>query len=599
MKAFRYVIYAVIDLQLDGILHIGNGDDDSIGLAVNSQGQYIIPATGFAGPVRHGIGEKSDANDSNNKYDKYFGSSEGDDSRIYFYDAVCEDTYVEKRTGVKIDSRLGTAEDKYLYNTYYLGDGMTTSIRLQAFAADQKEKKALIGISGDDAARCPASESANKAMDKSSQDSADESVGVIGEIIGEIASGRITFGAKTGIGAGRFKITGVRTRVLDLTNIEDRNSYLGGVKAMFDSCAPDQKLNKIAQEKEEEIPDFRLTAIIPDGLLVKSGDLSDIANDVNMNRAKHGRSGDEAKNADGGVGNSDINIEENESEYFIPGSTMKGLFRSYAETICHAKGLSDEKTDALVIALFGNKNEKKDSKAGDAADKVDEEKVSAVKNEPPRRAGKLRFSDVVIHKPCKVIHPRIKIDRWLGGTFETAKMSEELLSTKGEDSFDIDVSVNVQDDPYLMSAANAFIFLTCRDLARGLIPIGSGSSEGLGRLQGKKLFAKGGKYTFDGDGRVKMTDGSESANSFSEIQSWLGTLNKLCCDNYGDDTQNKFCGENTVDNQSDTVVAQTEKWWEELIEHSLRGDKRKKAGKGMRLGNQKKQADPKGSRKGA
>ena len=94
MKAFRYVIYAVIDLQLDGILHIGNGDDDSIGLAVNSQGQYIIPATGFAGPVRHGIGEKSDSNDSNNKYDKY--------CRMFFHTLIlpnCNYKYLVQHRG--------------------------------------------------------------------------------------------------------------------------------------------------------------------------------------------------------------------------------------------------------------------------------------------------------------------------------------------------------------------------------------------------------------------------------------------------------------------------------------------------------------------
>lgn len=473
MKPFRYVYYAKLHLKLNGILQVGDSDDNGIGLAVNAQGDFILPATGIAGAIRHVL--TADCHD----IIQYFGTKDDGDSKIYFYDAVCDRAYVERRTGVKIDSRYGVAEFKKLYNTFYLGDGLTTVIKLQGFAEDEKEKNVIEGI--------------------------------VFDIAQGIASGSISFGAKTSIGAGIFKLTELDSLMLDLSKKnsetgkqDDLELFLNGVDVCFDKC---EKKNFDVKENCGNLAGgmdrFRLTAGIPDALLVKSGELSDIADAVNMNHLVY------------------TDDDQVISEYYIPGSSVKGLFRSYAETICKVIGLDkklDSETgenlaDILITELYGNKNE-----TGDDEDKSD--------SKIHRKASKILFKDVPIKSPDKVLHSRVKIDRWLGGAIETAKMSEEILSTdegvKDKDGvLNIEVHVAKIANDKLRDAARALVFLTCRDLARGVIPVGSGSSQGLGRLGGYSLYI--------GDDRLKINNGKvvTTDKEREKLQSWLDSLSEL------------------------------------------------------------------------
>ena len=525
MRPFRYVSYVKIGLKLDGMLRMGDGDEDGVGMATNARGEFIIPATGIAGSVRHALaggdwdgskkavaadgddiegsrdqaaggddhneksaladgagndGSRDQASDSDAfkeiNWKKYFGDKDTGDSRIYFYDAVCNEAYIEKRTGVQLDSHYGVAKEKLLYNTYYLSDGLTTELRIQTFSNDEKDAQGR---------------SERKKMDR-----------IVHEIVRGIASGKITFGAKTGIGAGRFALTDTRSLVLDLRKAADREKYLDGVEACFMSCEPDEKL---WAEGNDIRPDFLLLADIPDGLLVKSGDMSDIADAVNMKHAKRGRNA--ANSGQNPVSNGEN--DEAAEAYYIPGSSLKGLFRSYAENISVACGLGEEHAKLLVTELFGSDNsqdkEKRETRAQEA------EKKTA-----PRKAGRIYFRDVEITEPKAVLHSRIKIDRWLGGAMETAKMSEQLLSTEDNDEAALRIEVRLGEikDSRLLNAAKALVFLTCRDLARGALPVGSGSSQGLGRLHGRRLTADGMEFKVE-DGRILPDDGvDESGKGF-------------------------------------------------------------------------------------
>lgn len=413
MRRFTRVLYGQIDVCLQSALHVGGQDEDHFFMAVNGGGEYILPGTALGGVIKHYLSQE---NLENAACYKALLGDEDSDSSVYFYDAVISHADVETRTGVRIDHRTGTADDGGLYTQYYLSSGARMQLRLQLFAEDEQEEKL------------------EKAM--------------LSDIVSSIAQGKIRFGARTRSGAGLLEVTDAYERSLDLTIEADLDRYLEGEEACFENLKETGKRIPVPEKPDNAQGGdlWILTADIPQGLIVRSGEASDMADAVNMS---HGSDG---------------------TRYYIPGTSIKGVMRTYAEKVIHTLGIDE----ALLTAVFGV-----------TPDEQEEKKASHVLTR-----------DTEIEHPQRTLYPRIRIDRVAGGTMTGAKMCAEILS-KPEKPLEIRVIVDGSLDEKIRKAANALVFLALRDLGLGLVRIGGSGSVGFGRLQGKSLSWNGKTAQFD------------------------------------------------------------------------------------------------------
>jgi CRISPR/Cas system CSM-associated protein Csm3 (group 7 of RAMP superfamily) len=420
MKTFRYVLYGKIKLTLDSVLHIGGSDNTSFKMAVDSNGKYILPSSGIAGAVGHAVRKMVP------EAAEFLGDTDHD-SKVYFYDAVCENAGIERRVGISIDDRYGTVGSGALINMDYVSPGMRTEICMQGFASTEEELDIIKDIF--------------KAAGTG------------------LASGNILLGAKKASGSGRFAVRDRRQEkpcgqslLLDLTKAEDRRQFLKGVQACFDAC---KDLTVFPELPERAWDTYVLEAETPYGILVAGGNPEDTADRVNMYRLIH---------------------EGNEKEYYIPGSTLKGLIRSYAYMAAAETGIDK----AVLEQIFGS--------AGKGLDENGNMTGSQ---------SRLFVRDCLIRNPGKTIHNRIRIDRWLGSALEGAKMDTEVLYTK-EEPLRLEVYISGELEESVRNTANALVYLALRDMGAGLLPVGSNGSIGRGRLKGRSLWINGTECTFEG-----------------------------------------------------------------------------------------------------
>ncbi len=295
MKTFRYVLYGKIKLTLDSVLHIGGSDNTSFKMAVDSNGKYILPSSGIAGAVGHAVRKMVP------EAAEFLGDTDHD-SKVYFYDAVCENAGIERRVGISIDDRYGTVGSGALINMDYVSPGMRTEICMQGFASTEEELDIIKDIF--------------KAAGTG------------------LASGNILLGAKKASGAGRFKVDENSEKqpvgqmlVLDLYNKKERVQYLQGVEACFASCSEELVFPDISEKGWDT---YILTADAPSGILVAGGNGEGIADKVNMYRLV--RDGEE-------------------KEYFIPGTTIKGYLLAYGRMAARALNVSG----AVLDEIYGCK----------------------------------------------------------------------------------------------------------------------------------------------------------------------------------------------------------------------------------------------------
>ena len=217
---------------------------------------------------------------------------------------------------------------------------------------------------------------------------------------------------------------------------------------------------------------FELEAMIPSGILVGSGEDSEIADKVNISR-----------------------IKEGEEIAFIPGTSIKGFLRDHSRRAVKALGLDK----GILMDLYG------------------EEEKEAVKT-----AGRVKTEDCDVLSPRRIIYNRIQIDRWLGGTIKSKKMDAEVIGTNTE-PVRIRVWIQNSQDSRAEKTGKALIFLALRDLGTGLAALGSGESIGWGRLKGQKLSINGQPCGFKKDpdlGHRTIVCGELE----EEIKEWLKVL---------------------------------------------------------------------------
>lgn len=238
-----FVFYGRIQMTSVSILHIGGDSEENFELAVNGDQQFIIPASGLVGCIRHYL-EK----DHRRAVTAFFGDRDRN-GRAYVYDAVL-DSYsgVETRNGIEIDRKYGTARNGRLYTRYYLSEGTKTCLQMKVYCQSKDEFTSLFQAIADG-----------------------------------IQAGDIAFGANRSNGAGCFKVDHAEYRILNLQNEKELETYLQD-DANWKGTA---YTPKAAEKSNDNL--FVLEAEIPNGLIVKDGEKHRGVNSYNIVRIVQGK----------------------------------------------------------------------------------------------------------------------------------------------------------------------------------------------------------------------------------------------------------------------------------------------------------------------
>lgn len=151
-------------------------------------------------------------------------------------------------------------------------------------------------------------------------------------------------------------------------------------------------------------------------------------------------------------------------KYVFRGDTLKGVIISQMKRIANtllADGLADEKSDNL----FGYVNN-------------DDQNVTKNNN---AKKGRLIANESNIEHAQDMVHHRIKIDHFTGGTFGGAKFDAKVLNHNVEE---IPLSITINK---FLPFEPIWLLHAFKDLLTQSVAIGAEKSIGRGRLHGKKL----------------------------------------------------------------------------------------------------------------
>ena len=238
----------------------------------------------------------------------------------------------------------------------------------------------------------------------------------------------IQFGGQKSNGCGYIELKSVLYKEFDIKNADDRNLWFK--EEYLEKSAYEEKISKLPSlEKTSLAYEITVNGKTEGEILVK---------DINIGTSSEVPDSSNMKNANG--------------NYIVPGSSFKGVIRSQIERI--AKYLKDDKA---VEEIFGSNEEKS--------------------------IGNVSFMDTVLYEEYPVISHRIHIDKFTGGVMQGSLFTEENMSGK------MIFKINIYDRENSEKSVG-FLIMALRDLANGIISVGSGYSVGKGIIDVSSITVK-------------------------------------------------------------------------------------------------------------
>ena len=159
------------------------------------------------------------------------------------------------------------------------------------------------------------------------------------------------------------------------------------------------------------------------------------------------------------------NIRNGKGDYIVPGSSLKGAVRAQMEQIEKRLQKSGRGTVSLIENSFGSKGNP----------------------EEKGKTGNLLFYDTVVGEQEEndkmPLSHRIHIDKFTGGVMQGGLFSEKNVAG----NLTMRIAVRDKNDP---EKTCGLLLLALRDLAIGVMNIGSGYNVGKGIIQVDKIFVK-------------------------------------------------------------------------------------------------------------
>ncbi len=262
---------------------------------------------------------------------------------------------------------------------------------------------------------------------------------VVINMLSAFSEGEILLGGQKTNGCGRFRIIKAEEKLLNMEEETDRKMWLSCDEIKYDDVT-----YKISPREASENYNISMSCDIVNSLIVKSRISGDMANDCESIRT-------------GG-------------NYYVPGSSIKGVIKNQAYAIAAYKNISPEHLDFI----FGRESLKKQS---------DDEGDNGIR-------GKIIFEDALIENPSTQKMHRVHIDKFTGGVLGSGKFDETVVS--GSFTINVRVSKSICKDgrDYSMAAA-ALALLALRDIGCGVIGLGGLSSVGRGFVSAEEILIDG------------------------------------------------------------------------------------------------------------
>ena len=286
-------------------------------------------------------------------------------------------------------------------------------------------------------------------------DEKEQFVTEIKNVLAMLNGGGILLGGQKSNGFGEVCLNSVWMKTFDLTSKEDRDKWI-----KEDELQKGEYTDIVSELKPVNNYAYNISfsGKTRNGLLVKG----------------YGKKGF-------GKGFADVfNIVDVAGDYIIPGSSTKGVIRSRIEMI--VKYLGKENAKEVITDIFGG-------------------------TDNDSRIGNLRVRDCVIGDREKndqtALSHRIHVDKLTGGVFSGGLFSEK----RAYGNIKLEFDISDRNNPEVTCG---YLVMVLRDLAAGMINLGSGGSVGNGDIIAEKLMINAGDKSASIDfktGSINDADG--------------------------------------------------------------------------------------------
>lgn len=404
-KIIKYLVKAVCAQPL----HIGSafGDKEEV-LVHPTDDRPFIQASSISGVLRQYYEKLHDEKQT----ERLFGTTSFDGaSKVRFSDGIFseKDLILELRPRVKINPETGTCDNSIIkgtnmqaghkFNMEYIGAGAEFQFSFYLY-------------------------------DDALQDDLED-------VLAAVHQESVQFGGQKSNGCGFINLKSLKRKTFDMTKQEDRRKW-ADEEMLEDHEYEDIFSHMEASSKKAIAYEVMVEGNTEGELLVKNIAVQDYGKDAPDS----------------------MNIRNAAKDYIVPGSSLKGSFRSQMERIASYIG-----NDNIIDGTFG--------KSGNS--------------QSAGRAGNIVFYDTIVgnreDNDCARVKSRIHIDKFTGGVMHGALFNEKNVS--GMVNFHI-----VIYDRNAPDSTCGLLLMALRDMALGVMNVGGGFNVGKGIIDVKKIVVR-------------------------------------------------------------------------------------------------------------
>lgn len=486
----KLILEGVIELCSPLIIGCGSQERSDVDIIWDGSNKPFIPATSFVGALRHFITvegrenalkqfwgfsgdgkyaqEANASSHANNapiavKGEKSPDAREEKQSSLRCRDLACKNGIIPKtaiRDGIAIDAKTGMVGSGKKFDYEVIEPGAQFDLRLEVSFENEATK--------------------------------DFSRSMIATIRVALEQESVRIGAKTNSGLGKIKLVGARVSEL---NFDDKRDIIRLLRKDFSNTTPLSGIQPF--RLREKCFTIDATFGLKNALIIRSA-----PSDPKMPDAVHIQS----------AGNP-----------VLPGTSLKGAIRSRAErivkTLIGNGDVKEGKANAFLNNLFGNVDcelQTQDAGKGMACNG---------KNKPKEALkGRIRIEEVTLPPFTSELQTRIKIDRFTGGTIESALLETMPLFSDGDDGKLIrNVRISLRN---YQDAEAGLMLLVLKDLWTGDLAIGGEKSVGRGALEGVRAEVRWDNNSASSATLVKDATGFHISNK-EPLEAFVEELKKF------------------------------------------------------------------------
>jgi len=303
------------------------------------------------------------------------------------------------------------------------------------------------------------------------------------EFLNQLKNPLFRIGQGTRNGYGKLSVYSCKTKVFDLKNKDDFNTYLDFDNSLNEDNACLEDCTNLKEEDDNNLLHYQLK-LKPENFFMFGAGYGD--NEV-----------DNIPITEDVISYDDNNsIQKPEKQTLIPASSIKGALRH--RTAFHYNKLKDIKADEInkdnfdkIAKIYTGINNLAVSELFGAQESAEETKPydqHSVEKQPIGTRGKIIMNDILIPEKDEIrndkIFNHVAIDRFTGGAMDGALFSEKVSYYKDKNK-EITLDIFVEDTKSLSVNVIEAFEETLKDVCKGLLPLGGMTTKGHGIFTGK------------------------------------------------------------------------------------------------------------------